>query len=72
MPITIDNRIKKKNGVSRYRVRINYTDTNGKQNQIERLVWEKQMRRLSSVNWKWSSRTKSRSNQAKLPLKNCF
>ncbi len=41
MPITIDNRIKKKNGVSRYRVRINYTDTNGKQNQIERLVWGK-------------------------------
>lgn len=41
MPITIDKRVKKKDGVSRYRVRVNFTDTNGKAKQIERLVWGK-------------------------------
>lgn len=41
MPITIDKRVKKKDGVSRYRVRVNYTDTSGKPHQVERLVWGK-------------------------------
>lgn len=39
MPITLDKRVKKKNGVARYRVRINYTDSYGKARQVERLVW---------------------------------
>lgn len=39
MPVSVDNRIKKKNNVYRYRVRVNYTDANGKANQVERLVW---------------------------------
>lgn len=39
MPIIIDRRAKKKNGLSRYRVRVNYTDTNGEPRQVERLVW---------------------------------
>ena len=41
MPIVIDKRVKKKNGLSRYRVRVNYTDTNGESRQVERLVWGK-------------------------------
>ena len=39
IPITIDKRVKKKDGVSRYRVRANYTDMNGRSHQVERLVW---------------------------------
>lgn len=39
MPIIIDKRVKKKNGISRYRVIVNYTDTNGKHTKVERLVW---------------------------------
>lgn len=39
MPITIDKRVKKKDGVSRYRVIHNYTDANGKHKKVERLVW---------------------------------
>lgn len=39
MPITIDKRVKKKDGVSRYRVRVCVTDHNGKTRQVERLVW---------------------------------
>ncbi|MCM1168145.1 MAG: site-specific integrase [Ruminococcus sp.] len=42
MPIIKDERItKKKNGLFRYRVRVNYTDANGKHQQVERLVWGK-------------------------------
>ena len=39
MPINIDKNAKKKNGLSRYRVRVNYIDTNGEARQVERLVW---------------------------------
>ena len=39
MPITIDKKAGKKDGLSRYRVRVNYTDSNGKAKQIERKVW---------------------------------
>lgn len=39
MPIILDKRVKKKDGVSRYRVIHNYTDANGKRVKIERLVW---------------------------------
>lgn len=41
MPIKLDTRAKKKNGLSRYRVRVNYTDANGEAKQVERLVWGK-------------------------------
>lgn len=41
MPINIDKSAKKKNGLSRYRVRVNYTDTSGENRQVERLVWGK-------------------------------
>ena len=41
MPIIIDKRAKNKNGLSRYRVRVNYTDTNGVARQVERLAWGK-------------------------------
>ena len=37
----IDKNAKKKNGLSRYRVRVKYIDTNGEARQIERLVWGK-------------------------------
>lgn len=57
MPITIDKRVKKKNGVSRYRVRINYTDTNGEHQQIERLVWGKENAKLKECELKSKYRT---------------
>ena len=41
MPIILDTRVKKKDGVSRYRVIHNYTDANGKHVKVERLVWGK-------------------------------
>ena len=41
MPINLDKSAKKKNGLSRYRVRVNYTDTSGESRQVERLVWGK-------------------------------
>lgn len=42
MPINKDERVtKKKNGLFRYRVRVNYIDANGVTQQIERLVWGK-------------------------------
>lgn len=41
MPITIDKRVKKKDGVSRYRVRVSVPDSHGNTRQIERLVWGK-------------------------------
>lgn len=39
MPIIIDKRVKKRDGVSRYRVIHNYTDVKGKHKKVERLVW---------------------------------
>lgn len=39
MPISIDNRVKKRDGVARYRVIHNYTDAHGKHKKVERLVW---------------------------------
>ena len=39
MPIILDKRVKKKNGVSRYRVIFNYTDLCGERKKVERLVW---------------------------------
>ena len=41
MPIMKDKRVKKKDGVERYRVIHNYTDTNGTHKKVERLVWGK-------------------------------
>lgn len=42
MPVNKDERVtKKKNGLFRYRVRVNYIDANGTTQQIERLVWGK-------------------------------
>lgn len=42
MPVNKDERVtKKKNGLFRYRVRVNYIDANGVTQQIERLVWGK-------------------------------
>lgn len=42
MAIIKDKRAKtKKNGLCRYRVRVNYTDANGKTQWVERLVWGK-------------------------------
>lgn len=42
MPVNKDERVtKKKNGLFRYRVRVNYIDANGNSQQIERLVWGK-------------------------------
>ena len=41
MPIIKDDRTKKKNGLWRYRVIVNYTDTSGKHIKVERLVWGK-------------------------------
>lgn len=38
MPIILDKRAKKKDGLSRYRVIYNYTDVNGKHVKVERLV----------------------------------
>ena len=41
MPIIKDDRTNKKNGLWRYRVIVNYTDTSGKHIKVERLVWGK-------------------------------
>lgn len=42
MPVNKDERVtKKKNGLFRYRVRVNYIDANGNSQQIERLAWGK-------------------------------
>lgn len=57
MPILPDTRVKKKNGLLRYRVIVNYTDANGKHVKVERLVWEKQKPKQWRGNSKMSTRT---------------
>ena len=41
MPISLDRRVKKRDGVARYRVTHNFTDVNGNHKKVERLVWGK-------------------------------
>lgn len=72
MPITIDKKAGKKDGLSRYRVRVNYTDSNGKAKQIERKVWGREEARRVEMTLETEYKEKEQAPSARMTVDELF